>query len=66
MIALSTIVGFLFWIGVGGVVFACITGLLGRVVNGRRIARPLSKRQERKVDAAADRALRELEQKVGE
>jgi hypothetical protein len=60
--ALSALVGMLFWIGITGVILACLVGVL-RGVFGDRLRMP-SKRVEKKLDREAERAVREIERNI--
>lgn len=63
MMALSTLVGLLFWVGIAGLIIACVAGLIRGSTGGPGNSRPLSRRQERRIDKQADKALKEMERK---
>lgn len=63
MIALSTVVGLLFWVGVAWLIIACVVSVVRSSIDDHTRTRPPGRRQERSLDKLADQALRELEQK---
>ncbi len=62
---LSMVVGVLFWVGVAAAVIAVVVAVIGALGRRGENARPLSKGRQRKIERAADAALRELERRTG-
>jgi hypothetical protein len=62
--ALSAVVGIVVWLALAAAVGALIVGALRMGSGGDKTIVVADKREERKLDSAAERALKELERKV--
>lgn len=63
MYALSALVGMLFSLAVAGLILAGIVALISNATGGPKLRAPSGK-TEKRIDTAAERALKELERKV--
>jgi hypothetical protein len=63
---LSAIVGLLFWVGVAVIVVGAITAIIRHMIGERAELKPVAPRESRKLDKSTDRALKDLEKKVGQ
>ena len=61
--ALSAVVGVVVWLALAAAVGAIVVGLLRVGLGGDDKVRSVDRREERRLDTAADRALKELEKK---
>jgi hypothetical protein len=61
--AVSAVVGVVVWLAIAAAIGALVVGVLRMTMSDAQKAIYADKRQERKLDSAADRALKDLEKK---